>query len=141
LEKAGCVQTGAPEVEMVLSHWFAAHVSDSTPPSDETEGLGSRAAGSVPEEMLPALVVSVVADGANAKPLDFVQTTTPRNDSVQSPDIVCWEAELLADPMNIIPELSGKMPPLKKLLTHAVVAIWSLFADAGGVGATLFGFC
>src|SRR5580658_109657 len=61
---AGCDSDGTPDVEIELIHWCATAPIASMPPSDERPGDGSRAAPSVPEVMLPALVVSVVADGA-----------------------------------------------------------------------------
>jgi hypothetical protein len=64
-EAAGCVLDGTPDVEIVLIHWCVVAASDSTPPSVEALGFGSRAAGSVPEPMFEAFVVSVVAEGAS----------------------------------------------------------------------------
>ena len=45
-----------------------------TPPTSEEVARGNLAGGKVPNEILAALVVSVVADGANATPAVFATT-------------------------------------------------------------------
>jgi hypothetical protein len=49
---------------------------------------GSLAADRVPDVMLVAFVVSVVADAANAAPAVFVTVNTPADDNTPSPDTV-----------------------------------------------------
>jgi predicted subunit of tRNA(5-methylaminomethyl-2-thiouridylate) methyltransferase len=60
----GCVADGTPDVEIALIHWCAVAASDSTPPSVDALGFGSRAAASVPLAMFDAFVVSVEQLGA-----------------------------------------------------------------------------
>ena len=59
-----------------------------TPPTVDDVAKGKRAAPSVPEEILLAFVVSVVALVANATLLVFVQVVTPVPEVVQSPLIL-----------------------------------------------------
>ena len=84
-DAAGCVAEGTPDVEMVLIHLLATVASDCTPPSVEEVGFGSLAAPSVPEEILLALVASVVAEVANGSPLVFVTVSAPVLERVASP--------------------------------------------------------
>src|SRR5260221_540477 len=60
---------------MDVMNWCDTAAKDCTPPSVEDEGLGSRAAPSVPLVMLPAFVVSVVA--LAARPLTRAFGTVP----------------------------------------------------------------
>lgn len=59
---------------------------------------GMRAPGSVPEVMLVATVVSVVALVANATPFVLVQVIVPAATIVQSPAMATPTAKLDADP-------------------------------------------
>ena len=58
------------------------------PPRVDADGFGNRAAGSVPDEMLAAFVVSVVAEAAKATPLVFVTVIAPPAAIVASPETV-----------------------------------------------------
>lgn len=63
-EALGCACAGTPLVEMLVRKLCVTALMDSTPPSALALGLGSRAEGSVPEEILAALVASVEHEGA-----------------------------------------------------------------------------
>ncbi|KGT75786.1 hypothetical protein MA20_31815 [Bradyrhizobium japonicum] len=64
--KDGCEQPGTPEVEIEFSQLLLEQVLDCVPPSVEADGLGSRAAGSVPVVRSDALLE--VATAAIAAP-------------------------------------------------------------------------
>ena len=63
-EKPGCEAVGMPSVPIAFSHWCSVDALLITPPSVEAVGNGSRVLGNVPEVILPALVVSTVAEAA-----------------------------------------------------------------------------
>lgn len=62
---AGCAVVSDPAVERPVTNWWLVAVSEETPPSEETAGVGKRAAGKVPVLMFAALVASTVADAAS----------------------------------------------------------------------------
>ena len=64
---AGCAATGTPLVLMLVKNWCVVAARLSTPPIVDAVGVGKRPEANVPLLMLPALVVSVVADAT--KPL------------------------------------------------------------------------
>ena len=96
---------------------------------------GSRAAAKMPEEMLAALVVSVVAEGAKETPLVFVHVTALDAEVVQSPDN---SAELKAEPLDLSrpaeklvwpvpPEPMGRVP-LKLIAMPAMARVMAMLA-------------
>src|SRR5207237_7812419 len=73
----------------------------SMPPSVVADGLGNRDAGSVPEEIFAALVVSIVADAANDVPFVFVTVRPPELEMVASPLTATSAATLELLPTNM----------------------------------------